>query len=234
VEITVSLQLKLTALTEVEINEPLVGALAAAVERLREQADLAGGLTVADVLRLPQAVSIKERAVDPEAWADVCRYVTAAVEAAMVELGRMRTREGGYLRADLDERRETLAALVERIAAAAETGREAFVARVKDRVADLAPDVQTDPVSVAQEVARLAARSDISEEVARLRGHFEHWTVLASGTEACGRTLDFLLQEMNREINTIGSKAEGVSVPELIVTAKAELEKLREQTQNVE
>ena len=87
---------------------------------------------------------------------------------------------------------------------------------------------------LAQEIVRAAARSDISEEVTRFRAHLAHWVALADAAEPCGRKLDFLLQEMNREINTIGSKADGVHVSGLIITAKAELEKMREQVQNVE
>ena len=81
---------------------------------------------------------------------------------------------------------------------------------------------------------RFAARSDISEEVVRFRAHVQQWTSLSDGPEPCGRKLDFLLQEMNREVNTMGSKADGPGVPERIVTVKAELEKMREQVQNVE
>ena len=81
---------------------------------------------------------------------------------------------------------------------------------------------------------RAAARSDISEEVTRFRAHLAHWRALTDTAEPCGRKLDFLLQEMNREINTIGSKADGIHVSELIINAKAELERMREQVQNVE
>ena len=80
----------------------------------------------------------------------------------------------------------------------------------------------------------MAARSDISEEVSRFRGHVSHWAILTDGPDACGRKLDFLLQEMNREVNTMGSKADGLRVSELIISAKAELEKMREQVQNAE
>jgi uncharacterized protein (TIGR00255 family) len=83
-------------------------------------------------------------------------------------------------------------------------------------------------------VVRFVARSDVNEELARLRGHLTHWSVLADAPDPCGRKLDFLLQEMNREINTLGAKVEGPDVSELIVAAKAELEKLREQAANVE
>ncbi len=94
--------------------------------------------------------------------------------------------------------------------------------------------VPADPVAVAQEIVRVAQRSDITEEVTRFRGHLAHWEALTGGPEPCGRKLDFLLQEMNREINTIGSKADGLQVSELIIQAKAELERMREQVQNVE
>jgi len=80
----------------------------------------------------------------------------------------------------------------------------------------------------------MAARSDISEEITRFRGHTSHWGALSDAIEPCGRKLDFLLQEMNREVNTMGSKADGLRVSELIIAAKAELEKMREQVQNAE
>jgi uncharacterized protein (TIGR00255 family) len=106
--------------------------------------------------------------------------------------------------------------------------------RLSERVAQLRADLQADENAVAQEIVRMAARSDISEEVARFRGHVSHWAILAEGPEPCGRKLDFLLQEMNREVNTMGSKADGLRVSELVIAAKAELEKMREQVQNVE
>jgi uncharacterized protein (TIGR00255 family) len=101
-------------------------------------------------------------------------------------------------------------------------------------VKDMLSNVPADPNAVAQEIVRVAQRSDISEEVTRFKAHLSHWDVLAASPEPCGRKLDFLLQEMNREINTIGSKADGLQVSELIIEAKAELERMREQVQNVE
>ena len=91
-----------------------------------------------------------------------------------------------------------------------------------------------DPAALAQEIVRFVARSDVDEEVVRMRGHLDHWQALVAGPEPCGRKLDFLLQEMNREINTIGSKAEGPRATETVVAAQAELERIREQVQNVE
>jgi uncharacterized protein (TIGR00255 family) len=101
-------------------------------------------------------------------------------------------------------------------------------------VRELTGGLECDQTAIAQEIVRVAARSDISEETARFRAHLSQWQGLVEGDEPCGRKLDFLLQEMNREVNTIGSKADGTSVPALIIEAKAELEKMREQVQNVE
>jgi uncharacterized protein (TIGR00255 family) len=91
-----------------------------------------------------------------------------------------------------------------------------------------------DPAMTAQEIVRFVSRSDVDEEIVRMRGHLDHWRALASGPEACGRKLDFLLQEMNREINTIGSKVDAARATETVIAAKAELERLKEQVQNVE
>ncbi len=107
-------------------------------------------------------------------------------------------------------------------------------ARLEARVKELKVDPLADETLIAQEIARFVGRSDITEEVVRFRGHLEHWRALADSLEPCGRKLDFLLQEMNREVNTVGSKAEGPAVSELVVSLKAELEKMREQVQNVE
>ena len=146
----------------------------------------------------------------------------------------MRVREGGYLRADLDARRATLGDLFERAATAADEGMAALRTRLEERVRELRIEALADDTTIAQEIAKFVGRSDITEEVVRFRGHLEHWRALSESPEPCGRKLDFLLQEMNREVNTMGSKADGLRVSELIISAKAELEKMREQVQNVE
>ena len=162
------------------------------------------------------------------------RGPAAPSDEALADLDAMRVREGGHLRADLDQRRTFVADLVERVAVAADEGRAAMETRLHERVRELSAQLQADENAVAQEIVRSAARSDISEEIARFRGHVSHWVTLSDSAEPCGRKLDFLLQEMNREVNTMGSKADGLRVSELIIAAKAELEKMREQVQNVE
>lgn len=235
VELSVSVQFREIPAPEVELNETLVGRLSAVMERARAQGLVNGGLTASDLVRIPQALVFRETSTDDSASTEeLLRTVEAAVEEAASALDVMRTREGEHLRADLDGRRAMLAELIERIAAAAAEGQSGIETRLAERVKELSRDLVVDPQAIAQEIVRTAARSDISEEIVRFRAHLAHWTALTESEEPCGRKFDFLLQEMNREVNTIGSKADGLSVTELIVNAKAELEKMREQVQNVE
>jgi uncharacterized protein (TIGR00255 family) len=236
VELGVSLQLRQTTGVDVEFNEEFARSLEIALDKARERGLVSGALTPGDLLRLPQAITIRDRQPDDDeaAKAAVVARAREAVEQALIDLDSMRSREGDSLRGDLDNRRSAVADLVERIAVAADAGRAAMEQRVTERVRELRTELQADETAVAQEIVRMAARSDISEELERFRGHVSHWSALADSPEPCGRKLDFLLQEMNREVNTMGSKADGLHVSELIIAAKAELEKMREQVQNVE
>jgi uncharacterized protein (TIGR00255 family) len=235
VELAVSLQQRRPAAIEVELNEAFLSAIGGAIERARELGYVAGAMTPGDLLRFPQALAIHERVAGADQQIDeVGPLVERAVEDALEELDTMRTTEGGFLRTDLDARRVQLGILFEEVARAAELGIAGLQARLAERVRELRADSLADEAAVAQEIARFVGRSDITEEVVRFRGHLEHWQALSDGPEPCGRKLDFLLQEMNREVNTAASKAEGPAVSEIIVSLKAELEKMREQVQNVE
>jgi len=235
VEISVSLQLRQNAAPQIELNEAFAQALSGAMAEARRRGLVAGELTPGDLLRLPQALTIREKM--PESGgvsAMLGTAVDAAVETAIGELEQMRVREGVHLRTDLDTRKGLLSGLIARISTAANTGRDELEARLLERARELAGTLPIDQAALAQEVVRVAQRSDISEEVTRFHGHLAHWHALSDSAEPCGRKLDFLLQEMNREVNTIGSKADGLQVSEVVIQAKAELERMREQVQNVE
>jgi uncharacterized protein (TIGR00255 family) len=235
VEVIVGVQQRRSASLDVELNEEFLTALGGAIERARQQGYVEGVMTPGDLLRFPQALSIRERVDDADADASVLGpLVEDAVNAALDDLDQMRCTEGGYLRADLDGRRTLLGELFERVAGAADLGMDSLRARLLQRAQELRADALADDGLVAQEIAKFVGRSDITEELVRFRGHLEHWQSLSDGPEPCGRKLDFLLQEMNREVNTTASKAEGPTVSEIIVSLKAELEKMREQVQNVE
>jgi uncharacterized protein (TIGR00255 family) len=235
IEISVSIQQRRTAAVEVELNEPFLDALQLAIERARQRGYVEGRIGASDLLRFPQALSIREKSDEPpEEPSPLAGRVEDAIAAALDELDTMRVREGAYLKADLDARRERLGELFGQVASAADQGISGLQARLLERVRELRAEALADEALVAQEIAKFVGRSDITEEVVRFKGHLEHWQALTESPEPCGRKLDFLLQEMNREVNTAGSKAEGPAVSEIIVTLKADLEKMREQVQNVE
>jgi uncharacterized protein (TIGR00255 family) len=235
IEVTASLQLRQAPSPQVELQEEVVRAIAEAVATARARGWVAGELTPGDLLRLPQAFVIRDRPAEGEPiGAAMAATLEAALDEAIDALDAMRVREGAHLAADLGARRTTLSSLIDALADAAAEGRAALEARLSERNRELLAVPPVDPTAVAQEIVRTAQRSDISEEVARFHGHLAHWDALVASDEPCGRKLDFLLQEMNREINTIAAKADGLRVSELIIQAKAELERMREQVQNVE
>jgi uncharacterized protein (TIGR00255 family) len=235
VECGVMVQFRQPPAVDVEFNQQFAAALGAALEDARAHGLVNGSLPPGDLLRLPQALVIRERSErDPALMNDVAALVTDAVDDALAHLDKMRVTEGDHLRADLDLRRTIVADMVEQIAQAATEGQAVMQARLAARVHELTADLEVDRAAIALEVVRFAARSDISEEVSRFRAHVLHWQQLAAASEPCGRKLDFLLQEMSREVNTMGSKADGLKVSEIIIAAKAELEKMKEQVQNVE
>lgn len=232
-EVTIAVQTRAAAPSvQVDVNEAVIESLSSALERARERGLVTGSLTPGDLLRFPQAITVSEQKETFDAG--VFPEAEAALADALDELDRMRTSEGEHLRTELDGRRTQLGELFERAAVAAAGGMDALRARLAERVRELRLDPAVDDTLVAQELVRFANRSDTTEETVRFRAHLEHWRALTDAPEPCGRKLDFLLQEMNREVNTMGSKADGLRVSELIIAAKAELEKMREQVQNVE
>jgi uncharacterized protein (TIGR00255 family) len=161
----------------------------------------------------------------------VVRVLTDASEALAV----MREQEGTWLADDITRRLSAIEAGAMRIAPWAAEAPARFKERLEERLAVLSSEIPIDPARLAQEVAFLADRTDISEELSRLGSHISQFrATLAGHPEGIGRRLDFLIQELGREFNTIGSKAQDARIQSQVVEAKAELEKIREQVQNVE
>ncbi len=232
-EVAMTVQERVDPVTVVEIDDGLVRAVAAAVEKVRATGVVEGALSPGDVLRLPQVLKVREErpAIDTERLAEVSGLV---LSEALDALNQMRRTEGRFLAAELEQRRETLIAIVDAVEEASREAAGGVHQRLVQRIAELRLEPLVDGSLVAAEVVKFVARSEIREELVRLRAHLAHWVDLVAGDEPVGRKLDFLLQEMNREVNTIGSKAEGARASALVVSAKAELEKMREQVQNVE
>jgi uncharacterized protein (TIGR00255 family) len=235
VELSVALETTAAPARDAVLDLALLERVGAALAEARDRGLVTGDLEVSDALRIPQILEIRMSSTDANGLSDsLVALCEQAVGEAIDALVVMRTTEGRFLAADIEGRLGTIAGLVTDLERLAHEGQRALEARLRERIGALPADLQGDPSAVAQEVVRFAARSDVDEEVVRMRGHLDHWRTLAAGPEPCGRKLDFLVQEMNREINTIGSKVEGGGATELVITAKAELERIREQVQNVE
>jgi uncharacterized protein (TIGR00255 family) len=153
---------------------------------------------------------------------------------AMDSFGDMRSREGEALFTEIAGRIAIINELVETVAERTPAAVAANVGRLKERIVKLLADVQLDEMRFAQEAALIADRMEITEELVRLRSHFKQFDSLLNLDEPTGRKLDFLLQEMNREVNTIGSKANDAEIAAMVVELKSEMEKVREQIQNIE
>jgi uncharacterized protein (TIGR00255 family) len=160
--------------------------------------------------------------------------LTAVLEEALAGMMEMRRREGEILSRDLSARLDLMAQLLSRIEAKAPQVVLEYQKRLTDRVRELTSGLVVDESRLSQEVAILAEKSDITEEIVRLRSHFGQFLEMLDREEAIGRKVDFLIQEMNREVNTIGSKSSDADISKQVIEIKSELAKLREQVQNLE
>jgi uncharacterized protein (TIGR00255 family) len=160
--------------------------------------------------------------------------VETALNKALGQLVKMREKEGRFLAEDLTRRLETIAAGAAQVRRLAPETSKRYREQLRARVKEAGLEVPLDDERLVKEVIFFADRCDITEELTRLESHLQQFRDCLKSTEPVGRTLDFLSQEMNRELNTIGSKANAVEISQIVVTLKAELEKIREQIQNIE
>lgn len=186
---------------------------------------------IQDVAFQPGVLRLEERGANLE---EAERAVMAALEQALESLSMMRLREGAALQADLDARLAAVEGWVSELKRLAPLAVAEHHQRLRDRLAELLRGGELEPQRIAQEVALFAERTDVAEELTRLASHLAQFRELCAAPEPAGRKLDFLLQEMNREVNTTGSKSQHAEVSSRIVALKAELERIREQIQNVE
>ena len=236
VDLLVTVQFSQLPEAEVELNEKMIRALGSALERSRDHGLEIKEITVSDLMRVPNAVVIKETSSAVDATKDeaLLASITELVSEVLDDLDSMRKQEGEYLCSDLNSRHDSIEILIGLIEDGARESSKVFKERLRERAEEFSEAMGVDPMLLVQEIVRVALRSDIAEELARLRAHIAHWQALVDSPDACGRKLDFLLQEMNREANTIGAKIEGVKVKQHVVDMKVEIERLREQVQNVE
>ncbi len=215
----------------VRVDEALLKAYLASARESAKALDLEDDLTLSKALTLPDVTTILPADEDQQALMDLARTVmTEAIE----NLKAMRFKEGERLKLDLSARMDTMtgyaAAIERRAPAVVEEYREKLTARIED----LLGETEVDRARLATEVAIFADRAAIDEEIVRLNTHLVHFRELLTADEPVGRKMDFLVQEINRECNTIGSKANDGELTSIVLLSKAEIEKLREQIQNIE
>ena len=217
---------------QVKLNATLAKAYARELNRLARDLKLPDPVTLEVLVRAPGVLQTEEGLSDAAAfWPAVEKALRQALDALI----RMREREGAHLSKDLQKRMMLVRRSVERVQKQAPEVLKRYQEQLRERVKNAGLETPAvDDERLLKEIVYFADRSDISEELTRLRSHFEQFADCLKAKEPVGRTLDFLAQEMNREVNTIGSKANDSLISREVVTLKAELEKFREQVQNVE
>jgi uncharacterized protein (TIGR00255 family) len=215
----------------VSVRAELARAYVRAARDLARDLSLEGRVGLTDILRLPDLFELSEQPPDLRAEA---RALQRAVTNALRAFDRERRREGGHLQRDMERRTAALRELAKRIRRRLPQALVALRRQVEERLVRLVGGADLDRGRVAQEVAVLADRSDVTEELVRLEGHLKALTATVRDRGPIGKRVEFLLQEIHRELNTTGSKAGDAAITDAVLAAKAEVEKLREQVQNVE
>jgi len=217
-----------------ELNRPMIGAYLSAMKEMQEEFGLAGEPDLNIIARLPNVVQPKKDDLSEEFVVGL----ETAMNLAIDDLEKMRENEGLMLRNELEFRlseiEQRLPAIEKESASIADEYRQRLTKRITEMLAKSESQIELDQGRLAQEIAYLADRSDISEEVVRLRSHLEQFRATIDTPGEVGKRLDFLLQELNREANTVLSKSTEISIKDAGLAIKAEVEKLREQVQNVE
>ena len=213
------------------LNKPLADAFMQVFNDLNKQYNLSDDVPLALLASQKDVIIVQEQLPDDE---EEIRLIREAVQAGLEKIVSMRQAEGEAMQLDMAARLDALKGHVAIVEQRAPVVVQEWQQKLRDRLARLPDDVSFDPQRVAQEVTVFADRCDITEEVTRFRCHIDQFELLFKSDEPVGRKMDFLSQELNREANTMGSKANDAELARTVVEIKAELEKIREQVQNIE
>ncbi|MBE7010688.1 MAG: YicC family protein [Ruminococcaceae bacterium] len=215
----------------VSLDLPLLHSYHDALSAIREECSIVAPIGLSDLTRFSDIFITHQEEQDQDAiWEMVLEGLTAAVD----DFEAMREREGARLTCDLRQHAASVMADLAKVEELAPRVVETYSVRLRERMKELLQDVPVEESRFMTEVALMADKLCIDEEIVRLKSHFEELENILSEADGIGRKLDFLIQEMNREVNTIGSKANDLQIAKIVVNMKAEIEKLREQIQNIE
>ena len=216
---------------KVVVDMPMIHGYYEAAAEIEKSLGIQNSLNTSDLLRLPDAVSFEENDADEDALKDL---LLSTVRVAAGELIAAREAEGAELLVDISQRLAQILLLADEIAKKEDIVLEEYRLKLKERITDMLDGTSMDETRLAQEVAIFADRCNITEEVVRVRSHVDQFTVAVSSGLPQGRNLDFIVQELNREFNTIGSKSSDAGITKMVINGKVEIEKIREQIQNLE
>lgn len=232
--VDVNIQLDRTSEVEFELENSTIAGYLSAIAKMSESYGLSGEPDINMIARLPNVFKQKKAEVD----SGTLQLVLKALDEGLSALEEMRGSEGTILSRVLNECIDQIESRIPLIESLASTVADEYQARLAKRIEDMLTksglNTDIDKGRLAQEAAYLADKADISEEIARLRGHIEHFREIMSDEKDAGKRLDFLTQELNREANTIASKTNNMTVKENALAIKSEIEKIREQVQNIE
>jgi uncharacterized protein (TIGR00255 family) len=232
IEIRLSVQDDAQDLDQFEVDGAKAISYYQALKKIKQDLNLSGDISVDNILTARNVIVPSKKEQDSE---NLWKAIEPSVETASTHLDIMRKTEGENLLSDLTARMDYIEKNLALIEADAAKIPPIYKQRLMDRISYLTSDTEgMDPVRIAQEAAILADKSDVSEEIIRLYSHIKQFRDILDSEEAGGRKLNFLIQEFNREFNTIGSKAGNASLSHRVVDLKSELEKIREQVQNIE
>jgi uncharacterized protein (TIGR00255 family) len=232
--VDVNLNYERTAEINYELNRPMISGYLEAMKKMQDEFSLSGEPDLNVIARLPNVLIAKKDEVDTE----FVLGVEKAINTALDDLEKMRENEGRMLKDELAGRIDEIEARLPAIETESENIVEEYRLRLSKRIGEMLAksdsQIEIDQARMAQEIAYLAEKADISEEIARLKSHIEHFRTIMDEDKDVGKRLDFLTQELNREANTITSKTGNMLVKENALAIKGEIEKIREQVQNVE
>ena len=216
---------------KVTLNSSLAAGYAEAMRRMKAELQLSGDISLELIARMPEVFTVEKPEVDEE---QLLKDLLFVADKAFTGYDAMRSREGQALENDLRSRGHTILSLVSQVEAGSAQTVADYRARLENKLREVLASTTIDESRILTEAAIFADKVAVDEETVRLRSHLEQMDAMLTAGGSVGRKLDFLLQEMNREANTIGSKCSDVRLARLVVEIKAELEKIREQTQNIE
>lgn len=215
----------------VKVNEALLKGYITAVRHIAEEYGLSDDISAMSAARFPEVLTVEKADIDAEAVAAAIGEIT---ELALVDFDKMRLREGEKLRDDVLSRLETIDALVSAVERSAPETVKAYRGRLEQKMQEVLGTVGIDESRILAEAAIFADHIAVDEETVRLRSHMSQLRQMIEGSSPTGRKIDFLVQEFNREANTIGSKCQNSDIAHTVVELKSEIEKIREQIQNIE